>query len=293
MGRVHKRAPWCYGPGMWTVWDIFAAAAAVYAGVAAWVFCNQRGMVYCPRREWAARPDQAGLRYEDVRLTNGLGTRLHGWWLPCLGAERALLLCHGNGGNVSHLMETYRIFHELGLSVLAFDYSGYGASEGRPSEKGTRSDARAAWDWLVREKGFAPEDVILFGRSLGGGVAARLAADLTAAGAAPGGLILESTFTSVADMGAARYPWLPVHWLVRHRYDSVAALAGVRVPALFLHSPEDDLVPYAMGRRLFEEYGGPKLFWALSGDHNCGFLTSSGYARGLRRYLRGLPGAGR
>jgi hypothetical protein len=120
-------------------------------------------------------------------------------------------------------------------------------------------------------------------------VAARLASDLAALGTEPGGMILESTFTSVAAMGAARYPWLPVRWLVRHRYDTRRALAHVRVPALFLHSPEDDLVPYAMGRALYEGYAGPKLFWALSGDHNCGFLTTSAYAEGLRRFLRGLP----
>ncbi|MEZ7197124.1 alpha/beta hydrolase [Pseudodesulfovibrio karagichevae] len=275
---------------MWTVLKIAGGAGVVYAALAAWVFITQRGLVYCPRRELAGTPDQAGLAYEDVWLTTGQGTRIHGWWLPCEGADRVLLLCHGNGGNVSYLMETYRIFHDLGLSVLSFDYSGYGRSKGRPSEKATRGDARAVWDWLVGEKGIEPGRVVLFGRSLGGGVAARLAADLVEAGTDPGGLIMESTFTSVTDMGAARYPWLPVRWLVRHRYDSVRALRGVRVPVLFLHSPEDDLVPYAMGRTLYEGYAGPKLFWALSGDHNCGFMTTSGYAEGLRRFLRGLPG---
>ncbi|WP_338668706.1 alpha/beta hydrolase [Pseudodesulfovibrio methanolicus] len=273
---------------MWTALKIAGGAGVVYAAIAAWVFLTQRGLVYCPRRGLAATPDQAGLAFEDVWLITGQGTRLHGWWLPCEGAERVLLLCHGNGGNVSYLMETYRIFHDLGLSVLSFDYSGYGRSGGRPSEKATRSDARAAWDWLVRDKGIAPGRVVLFGRSLGGGVAARLAADLAKAGTEPGGLIMESTFTSVTAMGAARYPWLPVRWLVRNRYDSVHALRGVRVPALFLHSPEDDLVPYSMGRALYEGYAGPKLFWALSGDHNCGFMSTSGYAEGLGRFLRGL-----
>ncbi|OIQ49772.1 Alpha/beta hydrolase family protein [Pseudodesulfovibrio hydrargyri] len=275
---------------MWTALKIAGGAGVAYAAVAAWVFLTQRGLVYCPRRELIATPDQAGLSFKDVWLSTGPGTRIHGWWLPCEGANRVLLLCHGNGGNISHLMETYRIFHDLGLSVLSFDYSGYGRSGGRPSEKATRHDARAAWDWLVRDKGFEPGRVILFGRSLGGGVAARLAADLGEAGTEPGGLIMESTFTSMTDMGAARYPWLPVRWLVRHRYDSVRALDAVRVPALFLHSPEDDLVPYAMGRALYAGYAGPKLFWALSGDHNCGFMSTSGYTEGLRRFLRGLPG---
>jgi hypothetical protein len=274
---------------MWTVWEIAGGIAAAYAAMGAWVFFTQRGLVYCPRKDLVATPDHAGLVFEDVWLVNGLGTRIHGWWLPCEGARRVVLLCHGNGGNISYLMDTYRIFHELGLSVLAFDYSGYGQSGGRASEKGTRSDAMAAWNWLVEERGFRPDRVVLFGRSLGGGVAARLASDLAALGTEPGGMILESTFTSVAAMGAARYPWLPVRWLVRHRYDTRRALAHVRVPALFLHSPEDDLVPYAMGRALYEGYAGPKLFWALSGDHNCGFLTTSAYAEGLRRFLRGLP----
>ncbi|XXJ21523.1 alpha/beta hydrolase [Desulfovibrio caledoniensis] len=269
---------------------IAGGAGVVYAAIAAWVFITQRGLVYCPRRGLVATPDQAGLAFEDIWLTTRLGTRLHGWWLPCEGADRVLLLCHGNGGNISYLMETYRIFHDLGLSVLSFDYSGYGRSGGRPSEKATRHDARTAWDWLVGDKGFEPGQVVLFGRSLGGGVAARLAADLATEGVAPGGIILESTFTSVTAMGAARFPWLPVRWLVRHRYDSVNALGAVRIPALFLHSPEDDLVPYAMGRTLYEAYAGPKLFWGLSGDHNCGFMATSGYAEGLRRFLRGLPG---
>jgi hypothetical protein len=275
---------------MWTALEIAGGAGVIYASVAAWVFFTQRGLVFCPRKELVATPDQEGLVFEDVWLTTGQGTRIHGWWLPCETSDRVLLLCHGNGGNISYLMETYRIFHDLGLSVLAFDYSGYGQSGGQPSERATRSDARAAWDWLVREKGIGPERVVLFGRSLGGGVAARLAADLTTEGTAPGGLIMESTFTSLTAMGSARYPWLPVRWLARDRYDSVRALSGVRVPSLFLHSPEDDLIPYAMGRKLYERYAGPKLFWALSGDHNCGFTTSSEYAEGLRRFLAGLPG---
>lgn len=282
---------------MWTAIAIAGGAGVVYAAIAAWVFLTQRGLVYCPRKELMATPDQAGLAYEDVWLTTESDTRIHGWWLPCEGADRTLLLCHGNGGNISYLMETYRIFNGLGTSVLSFDYSGYGQSGGRPSERSTRSDARAAWDWLIRDKGIEPGQVVLFGRSLGGGVAARLAADLAEdagdTAAQPGGLIMESTFTSVTAMGAARYPWLPVRWLVRHRYDNAHALSKVRVPALFLHSPEDDLVPYAMGRALYERYAGPKLFQPLSGDHNCGFMTTSGYAEGLCRFLSGLAGANR
>lgn len=275
---------------MWTILKIAAAAGTVYGGITTWVFCSQNGLVFSPRSELADTPDGNGLTFEDVWLENALGTEIHGWWIPCEETERVLLFCHGNGGNVSHLMDSYRIFHDLGLSVLVFDYSGYGLSGGKPSERATRADALAAWNWLADTRRTEPRDIIVFGRSLGGGVAARLAADLAEQGEEPGGLILESTFTSLTDMGAMRFPWLPVRWLIRHRYDSMRALSGVRTPTLFLHSPDDELVPYAMGRELYESYEGSKLFWGLTGDHNYGFLTSPGYADGFRRFLAGLPG---
>jgi pimeloyl-ACP methyl ester carboxylesterase len=269
-----------------------ALLAAAYLCVAAWVYLSQRRLLYRPTRTVAATPAEVGLDHEEVELVNGLGTRLHAWWVPCEGARFTLLFSHGNGGNISHRLESLRIFHDLGLSVLVYDYSGYGRSRGEPSEAATRSDARAAWDWLARS-GIAPESVIVFGRSLGGGVAARLAADLAAEGVSPGGVILESTFTSVPDMAARLYPWLPVRLLTRFRYDSAAALAGVRAPALFAHSPEDEVVPYDLGRALYEGYGGPKTFVEMRGGHNGGYLLmGQGYADALAAFLAGLPGRG-
>ncbi|MGE4194089.1 MAG: alpha/beta hydrolase [Pseudodesulfovibrio sp.] len=263
---------------------------AGYALLAAWIYFSQRGMVYCPRRELVATPGEIGLECEDVRVRNRLGTDIHGWWLPCGRARLTLLFCHGNGGNISHRLESLRIFHDLGLSVLLFDYSGYGQSGGEPSEAGTYADARACWDWLM-DRGTDPGSVVLFGRSLGGGVAARLARELADEGIAPAGIILESTFTSVPDMGAYMYPWLPVRRLSRFRYDSAAALAGLDLPGLFLHSPDDDVVPYALGKRLYEGYAGQKTFFELSGDHNKGFLdTGEPYANALARFLSGLGG---
>ena len=274
---------------MWTVLKIVGLLAAGYAAVAGWVFFSQRRMLYFPRAELVGVPEEIGLDYEDVRLTNRLGTVIHGWWLPHAAPRFTLLFCHGNGGNVSHRLESLRIFHELGLSVLIFDYSGYGLSQGEPSEEATRADARAAWDWLVRVQGVDPGSVVLFGRSLGGAVAAWLARELDGEGVRPAGMILESTFTSVPDMGAYLYPWLPVRQLARFSYDSAAALARLDLPGLFLHSQDDDVVPYALGRRLYQGYGGPKTFFELGGDHNSGFLlTGAGYVRGLDRFLSGL-----
>lgn len=275
---------------MWTMAKLLLGAGAAYALLAAWIYFSQRGMVYCPRRELVATPADAGLAYEDVRLVNRLGTEIHGWWLEREGARLTLLFCHGNGGNVSHRLESLRIFHDLGLSVLIFDYSGYGQSGGEPSEEGTYADARAGWDRLM-DGGVRPGSVVLFGRSLGGGVAARLARELADEGVAPAGIILESTFSSAVDMGAYLYPWLPVRRLSRYRYDSATALAGLDLPGLFLHGPDDDVVPYALGSRLFEGYGGPKTFFELSGDHNKGFLeTGAPYRDALARFLSSLDG---
>ena len=278
-----------YGRAMWTAVKIAVLVAAGYVTVLAWVYASQRRLLYHPTAEIESTPGVVGLGYEDVWLENRLGSRLHGWWVPCDGARLTVLFCHGNGGNVSHRVESLRLFHGLGVSTLVFDYSGYGQSDGSPSETATRADARAAWDWLVREAGVTPERVILFGRSLGGAVAAGLAAELAAEGVQPAGLVMESTFTSVGDMGASIYPWLPVRRLVRDRYDSRDTLEGLQLPVLFGHSPDDDVVPFALGRALYESYGGPKTFLPMRGDHNRGYAAmGAAYTEPLDRFFKSV-----
>ncbi|MDD3313194.1 alpha/beta hydrolase [Pseudodesulfovibrio sp.] len=267
-----------------------ALAAGGYAAAAARVWFGQRRILFRPVRELEGTPADEGLGYADVELANRLGTPLHGWRVPCAGARFTLLFFHGNGGNVSHRLASLRLFHDLGASVLLIDYSGYGRSGGRPSEGALLADARAAWDWAAAQ-GSRAGDVILFGRSLGGAVAAGLAGELAAEGVRPGGIILESTFTSAADVGARRYPWLPVRRLIRDRFDSAAALAGVHVPALFAHSPTDEVVPFELGRALYEGYRGPKSFLPLRGGHNRGYLEmGQDYPDGLARFLSSLEG---
>jgi len=267
-----------------------AVAAVGYAAAAARVWFVQRRILFRPVRELEGTPADEGLAYRDVALTNRQGTSLHGWFVPRAGARFTLLFFHGNGGNVSHRLFSLRLFHDLGLAVLLIDYSGYGRSGGTPSEAALLADARAAWDWAAAQ-GSAAGDVILFGRSLGGAVAAGLAGELAAGDVRPGGVILESTFNSAADMGARRYPWLPVRRLIRDRFDSAAALGEVRVPALFAHSPEDEVVPFELGRILYEGYRGPKSFLPLRGGHNRGYLEMGpDYPAGLARFLESLEG---
>lgn len=274
---------------MWTLLKIIAIAALCYGAIVVWMFLSQRKMLFFPRDEHAATPAEIGLDHEDIWLTNKLGTRIHGWWLPHENPRFTVLFAHGNGGNISHRLETFRILHTLGLSTFIYDYTGYGLSDGEPSEQGMEADALAAWEWLVKEKGIPPEEIVLFGRSLGGAVTARLAADISTNGNSPAGIILESTFTSVPDMGAYIYPWLPVRQLARYSYDSVDALSSVNLPALFAHSQDDEIVPYSIGLRLYESYQGPKTFFELSNDHNSGYLAmEQEYPDGLNQFLRKL-----
>jgi uncharacterized protein len=234
-----------------------------------------------PLAQIASTPEVRGLAYEDVTLTTADGLALHAWYLPHPAPRGVLLFCHGNAGNISHRLDSLQIFHRLGLAVLIFDYRGYGRSEGSPSEDGTYRDAEAAWRHLVEERGVAPAQIVLFGRSLGAAVAAELASRHT-----PGALILESAFTSVPDLAAELYPFLPARRLARFRYDAQSALRGVAAPVLIVHSPEDEIIPIHHGRRLYDAAAEPKAFLEIRGDHNFGFVLSGReYVDGLDRFL--------
>ncbi|MFB1487632.1 MAG: alpha/beta hydrolase [Thiocapsa sp. C3-sup] len=229
----------------------------------------QPGMVFYPTRAIAATPADWGLAFEDVELTTDDGVRLHGWYIPHPHATHTLLFFHGNAGNISHRGDSIAIFNRLGLSVLIIDYRGYGRSAGHPNESGLYLDALAAWDHLVEARGVDPTRILIFGRSLGASVAADLAARVPS-----GGVILESGFSSARDMARHLYPGLHRVLYLRFDFDAAERLSRVRSPFLVLHSPDDEIVPYTLGRKLFEAAHEPKRFIDLQGDHNSGFLTS-------------------
>ncbi|AXK38862.1 alpha/beta hydrolase [Crenobacter cavernae] len=250
---------------------MLTVGGAAYAALLGLVFVLQGHLVYFPDmgRQIVQTPRDAGLAYEAVWLTTEDGIRIEAWYLPAPAARGVALLAHGNAGNISHRMDYAPMFHRLGYSLLLFEYRGYGRSEGRPSEEGTYADARAAWRYLVAERGFPPERIVLVGESLGGAVVARLAADER-----PGALVLASSFVSVPELAAELYPWLPARWLARYRYDALEALGRVSSPVLIAHSRQDDIVPFSHGERLFAAVKGPKAFLELAGGHNDGFLFS-------------------
>jgi len=259
--------------------------------LAGWLLLNglmyvaQPGMLFYPLSRLDATPRDWGLDYQDVWVPTEDGVRLHGWYLPSAESERVLLFFHGNAGNISHRRDSIAIFHRLGLDVLILDYRGYGQSSGSPSEDGLYRDAGAAWTWLTEERGLDPSQIIVFGRSLGAIVAARLAAET-----GPAAVILESGFSSARDAAHTLFPVLSRLVLLRYRLDAAAAVQQVRSPVLVLHSPDDEIIPYRLGRRLYEAANEPKRFVTLRGGHNDGFLRSQPeYERALGELLATLP----
>ncbi len=263
--------------------------AAIYALLCLAVFVFQPRLVYFPMKVLAATPAAIGLAYEDVLLETGSGTTVHGWYLPGREDARTLLFLHGNAGNISHRLDSLAVFHALGLNVLIIDYSGFGQSGGTPGERQTYEDARLAWQYLTNDRGVAPARIVIFGRSLGSGVATWLATRET-----PAGLILESSFTSIPALARKYYPIFPVGWLARIRYDNASRRPTVGCPVLIVHSRDDELVPIAHGRELFRLAREPKSFLEMRGSHNAGFMVSGdSYRAGLAQFLSGLDEGGK
>ena len=244
----------------------------------------EHSQVYYPSRELEAAPAELGRVFEDARFKAGDGVELHGWFFPAdtnsPRARIAFLICHGNGGNISHRLELCAALLKTGASVFVFDYRGYGQSHGRPGEEGTYRDAQAAHAWL-RQKGFRGGDIIAFGESLGGGVISELALRETL-----GGLVLQSTFTSIPDIGAEIYPWLPVRWMSTIKYDTRAKLPRIKVPVLVMHSREDDLARFSHAEKNFAAANEPKAFSELNGGHNEAVWEQTEFREATEKFLK-------
>lgn len=257
--------------------------ASAYALLAAFLFFAQSHLVYFPQtgRDFIATPEQLELPYESVTLRTQDGLTLHGWFVPAQAARGTVLFFHGNAGNISHRIDYLSMFHRLGYQTFIFDYRGYGQSSGTPSEPGTYADAEAAWNYLVEEKGIQPDRIALFGESLGGAVAAWLAAHER-----PGLLVLASAFTSLPDMAEKIYPFLPVRLLSRFNYNTLEYLRSVVCPVLIAHSPQDEIVPFAHGQALYEAAPEPREFIELEGGHNDGFIfMREAWMRALSEFM--------
>lgn len=265
-----------------------------YWGLGVILYIMQPKFLYSPVREVPYTPGELDMDFENVIFKSSDGLRLCGWYIPAPSETRkeksltgsvqaggsfltgpvekskfTVLFCHGNGGNMMHRLDSINIFYNLGLSCFIFDYRGYGHSQGKPSEEGTYLDVEAAYKWLTKEKNMPPDNIIVFGRSLGGSIAAYLASKVKAKA-----LIIESTFTSYADIGKKFYPYMPVRWFAGFSYRTIDYIKDVHCPVMLIYSRNDEVVPFDFGLELYEAANEPKKFVEIFGSHNDGFLVS-------------------
>ncbi|MBN2474448.1 MAG: alpha/beta hydrolase [Pirellulales bacterium] len=249
----------------WRVARLALIPLVAYLLVVVLMMLFEESFIFFPSRFPEGNWNPPGLDFEGVFFEADDGTTLHGWYVPHDRPRAAVLYCHGNAGNITHRADILHVLHDrVGVSVFIFDYRGYGRSRGEPNEASVLADARAARQWLADREAIEQTDVVLMGRSLGGGVAVDLAARDGARA-----LVLESTFSSMPDVAAHHYPWLPVRWMMRTRFDSAAKIASYHGPLLQSHGEADTIVPFESGRRLFEAANEPKQFVTLPGlGHN-------------------------
>lgn len=269
------------------LWGL-CALALTYATATAVLYFRQEVLLFHPSGQWHTTPAARGMQYEDLRIPSEGGRLISAWLLTPPLPKGSVLICHGNTGNISDRLDEAGVFYSLGYEVLLFDYGGFGKSQGNPDERGMYADARAAWDYLEREPGRPKRVLFICGRSLGAAVAAELAARVQ-----PRGLILESGFPSLLDVAMDRYAMFPVKLFLKYRFATQESMQAVHCPTLVLHSPQDLVVPYTLGRRLYNAIPGPKRFVEIVGAHNGGYMKSVKTYRGaLESFLSGLSEPG-
>jgi uncharacterized protein len=240
-------------------------------------------LIFFPSRYPEGDWQPMGIKFEDAYFQAADGTNLHGWYIPHDSPNATILFCHGNAGNVTHRADILEKLHDdVGASVLIFDYRGFGRSEGKPNETGVLIDARAARAWLAKRENIGEKDIVMMGESIGGAVAVDLAAKDGAKA-----LVLISTFSNIPDVAAFHYSWLPVRWLMHTRFDSIGKIANYKGPLLQMHGKADTIVPFEMGKRLFEAANEPKKFQVFP-HHNHNDSTPEEFYRELKFLLAGL-----
>jgi len=253
----------------------------MFISIAVMAMIFEKSFIFFPSKYPDGYWNQPGLDPVDVGFEADDGTKLHGWYVAAEKPTAVILYCHGNAGNITHRGDILRTLRDrVGASVFIFDYRGYGRSEGRPNEPGILKDARAARSKLAELAACEESDIVLMGRSLGGGVAVDLAASDGARG-----LVLESTFSNLPDVAAHHYPFLPVRILMRTRMDSIAKIEKYKGPYLQSHGNADRIVPFEYGQKLFEASGRPDSdFYVIEGgDHNDS--QPSQYYERLREFI--------
>jgi fermentation-respiration switch protein FrsA (DUF1100 family) len=228
-------------------------------------YIEMRG-IYYPIKNLEFTPANINLKFEDVYFKTIDNLKLNAWFIPHPEAKYTLLFFHGNAGNLQDRLDKINMLHNLGLNIFILDYRGYGKSEGKPSEKGLYKDAQAAYSYLVNVRKILPDEIILYGESLGTAVAIDLAAKFKVKA-----LILEGAFSCGRDMAKTIYPYLP-NFIFTNSFNSLEKIKKISTAKLFLHSQEDEIVPNKLTKKLFASACLPKYFIELKGSHNNAFL---------------------
>jgi fermentation-respiration switch protein FrsA (DUF1100 family) len=225
--------------------------------------------LFYPQTSLDSAPADWGLTYNDVYFDTEDGERLHGWFFPSKKDAPVILFCHGNAGNISHRLDNIKLLTEQNMQVFIFDYRGYGKSSGKPSETGLYKDGLAAYDFLVNQRNVSPERLILFGRSLGAAISIEIALKRNVAA-----IILESAFTSSRGMARTLSlfkifaPLLPPH------YNNLEKIGRITVPKLIVHGEDDDIVPFSMGKEIYNTSQPPKYFFSIkNAGHNDTYIV--------------------
>ncbi len=252
-----------------------------YIVLIALIYIFQSKLIYFPSKNVDINPKTIGLEYESIMFESNDKTKLHAWYIPKKDAKITLFFLHGNGGNISHRLDSIKFFNSLGMNVFIFDYRGYGNSEGNANEKNTYDDAKTAWRYLLKNKNIKDKDIILFGRSLGGTIAAKLGSELK-----PKAIILESTFSTTKELASDMFPFFP-KFLIHFKYETTKYLKNINYPILIVHSEDDNIIPFKYGEAVFKNANEPKTFVKIRGDHNYGFIKSKHiYIPALKKFLQ-------
>jgi fermentation-respiration switch protein FrsA (DUF1100 family) len=268
---------------------LLALVLAGYLVILVVLRLSESRLLYFPgsNRTLEDPPPELDLGVRRIELTGSDGVRLVSWAMPAdSGSGYWLLICHGNAGNISEVGRPYHYagLRALGLSLFAFDYRGYGESEGTPTEAGLYRDADAAYRYLRDSLAVPAERIVVFGHSLGSAVAVELVSRVPAAG-----LVLDGALISVIERAQEVFPYAPVRWIAASRYPSIERVGSLSLPKLFLHAREDEVIPYRHGRRLFEAAAEPKLFVPLRGGHGDAFeVDSAAYFGAIGRFVAEL-----
>jgi len=239
--------------------------------------------IFYPERTLAATPKNLGLPFENVTITTQDHVKLHGWLIKAPLASSTLVFFHGNAGNIGGRLGKIDLFHHMGLNVLIIDYRGYGNSEGFPTEQGIYKDAAATFDYLLQRDDMKGQNIISYGASLGGAVAIDLATKRPVSC-----VIVDSSFSSAVDMAKRIYPFIP-SFLIKSKMNSIDKIKNISVPVLFIHSIEDQTVPFALGKKLYDAALGPKEFIKITGSHNDGHIHDEEKVRnGIGAFLKNL-----